>query len=342
MIKFFSGKTADDVWRRLAVTFSDGDQAPAQTSRAGPTREILHAVVSVEDPRQRWVTSRRPPINPAFAIAEVVWIVTGRRDAQFLTFFNRQYVKHAGPGPIYHGAYGWRLRHQFGQDQLARAYSVLSSCPDSRQVVLQIWDTALDMPEEDGRARAQDIPCNVIAMLKVREKALEWTQVLRSNDVFKGVPYNFVQFTSLQEIMAGWLGLRVGSYNHLSDSLHLYDEDRPNLMPMAPVRDAVNTDDIALPRDESEPAFAELASRIERLIQPDLTSNALSTLSRWPRGDTAFQNMLRLLSAEAARRKGWSDLAQGIMADCTNPAFVNLWDGWMRRVGQPGPIGRVD
>ena len=62
-------------------------------------------------------------------------------------------------------------------------------------------------------------------MLKVRDGALEWTQILRSNDVFRGLPYNFVQFTMMQEIMAGWLNLRVGSYNQLSDSLHIYDSD---------------------------------------------------------------------------------------------------------------------
>lgn len=45
---------------------------------------------------------------------------------------------------------------------------------------------------------------------------------MRSNDVHRGLPYNVVQFTTLQEVMAGWLGLEVGGYHHWSDSLHLY------------------------------------------------------------------------------------------------------------------------
>ena len=48
---------------------------------------------------------------------------------------------------------------------------------------------------------------------------------MRSNDVLLGTPYNFVQYTSLQEILAGWLDIGVGSYNHYSDSLHLYERD---------------------------------------------------------------------------------------------------------------------
>ena len=205
MIQIFSGNTADDVWRQIALAFGASNGTAPQASRAGPTTEILHASISLANPRQRWVTSRRPAINPAFAIAEVVWIITGRRDAAFLTFFNRQYEKHAGAGPLYHGAYGWRLRQHLGLDQLARAYDALRHNPDSRQVVLQIWDAKADMPHEDGRPVFDDIPCNVVSLLKVRDGALEWMQVIRSNDVFKGVPHNFVQFTSLQEIMAGWL-----------------------------------------------------------------------------------------------------------------------------------------
>ena len=39
------------------------------------------------------------------------------------------------------------------------------------------------------------------------------------------IPYNFVQFSNLQEILAGWLELDVGSYNHYNDSLYLYNRD---------------------------------------------------------------------------------------------------------------------
>ena len=37
-------------------------------------------------------------------------------------------------------------------------------------------------------------------MLKVRDDEMEWTQVIRSNDLFRGVPYNLVQFTAPGEL----------------------------------------------------------------------------------------------------------------------------------------------
>ena len=52
------------------------------------TKEILHAAISISDPRQRWMMSRQPALNPAFALADVVWIMNGRRDIGFLEFWN--------------------------------------------------------------------------------------------------------------------------------------------------------------------------------------------------------------------------------------------------------------
>lgn len=62
-------------------------------------------------------------------------------------------------------------------------------------------------------------------MFNIRDGRLDWTQIIRSNDIFLGLPHNLVQFTTLHEVMAGWLGVQMGSYNQLSNSLHLYEKD---------------------------------------------------------------------------------------------------------------------
>ena len=230
MISAFQGQSADNVWQQAAEAFRRSDGVRSQNSRGGPTKEILHVATSIGDPRQRWVVSREPPLNLAFALAEVVWIMTGRRDLAFLEYWNSKYSDFVGPGPKLHGAYGYRLRHHLGIDQLDRAHQVLEHDPDTRQVVLQVWDSRIDLPAADGALADRDIPCNVVAMPKLRDGKLEWLQVIRSNDMFLGVPHNFVQFTSMQELLAGWLGVECGSYSQISDSLHVYDRDWKNVM----------------------------------------------------------------------------------------------------------------
>ncbi len=235
MFRSFEGPTADGVWQQVAEAFRAGEGVLAQPSRGGATKEILHAAITISDPRQRWVASRQPPLNVAFAIAEIVWIITGRNDLAFLEAWNRRFREYVGAGPKLHGAYGYRLRHHVGLDQLTRVYQALSRDPNTRQAVLQIWDSSVDLPQQDGSPADQDIPCNLLSLIKVRAGKLEWLQVIRSNDLFLGVPHNFVQFTCLQEIMAGWLGIDCGGYHQVSDSLHMYDYDEGSVLASAPL-----------------------------------------------------------------------------------------------------------
>ena len=332
MIALFQGETADDVWQQVAQTFRQSDGVGTQDSRKGPTREILHAAISITDPRQRWAVSRRPALNPAFALAEVVWIMTGRRALAFLASWSREYGVFVGDGPELHGAYGYRLRRHLRMDQMDRAFRALSCDPDTRQVALQIWDSVSDMPNPDGTPASDDIPCNVMSMPKVRDGRLEWLQVIRSNDVFRGVPYNFVQFTCLQEILAGWLGIDCGTYNQISDSLHVYESNMKHILASPPIEDTSrNTDNLALPKEQSDWVFEELENRIEHLIDPSLSQDKLQEYTSWDAVHPAYGNIMAVLVAEALRRHGDMDSAVEVMTSCTNAAYRQLWNQWLAR-----------
>ena len=333
-MRLFEGQTANEAWSEAAAAFGTEGVSREQESRAGATREILHAAFTIHNPLERWIIARRPAINPAFAIVETVWILAGRDDSALPNHWNPELPKYTGPGERYHGAYGHRLRRRFGLDQLERAYLALSKKPESRQVVLQIWDFENDLPDEEGEPASPDIPCNVLSMLKVRDGRLEWTQVMRSNDFFKGAPYNFVQFTVLQEVMAGWLGLQVGSYDHLSDSLHVYDSDFGWLQGFDKQAEAApNTDSLRLPKEESDAAFATVERRLDAMTDDHLTEGRMQELSRGDGLPEAFKNLLRVAAADSARRRGWIDLAEAIAGACTSGALLQAWDGWLSRTG---------
>lgn len=335
MFNLFESQSADDVWLAAAtkIVGRHAETACVQPSRAGDTVELLHAAISIADPIQRWVVSRTPAINPAFAIAEVIWIITGRNDSAFLKLFNSRLHEFAGNGVTFHGAYGYRLRQGLTFDQLQRAYVALSENKDSRQVVLQIWDGNIDMPAATGQPQTDDIPCNVMSLLKIRDSALEWTQIIRSNDLFRGFPYNIIQFTTLQEVMAGWLGVSLGSYNQLSDSLHAYTDSIPHLQLTDPIVPEPNTDSLALPYEDSNAVFAELAARVEKMLDPNVSMATLTAIANW-QAPPAFRNMLLVLVAEIARRRKWPQIAAELIEGCSNPIFCQMWMQWMDRIGR--------
>jgi len=331
-MEVFSGQTADEVWGAAREALDSDPGVKVQSSRSGSTRELMHVVLDIADPRQRWVNRREPALSPAFALAEVLWIISGSRDLAFLQFWNREIAQYVGSAKEAHGAYGWRLRHHFGIDQLENAATALAADPNGRQVVLQIWDPASDLPTSAG-PRADDIPCNVTAMLKIRQGKLEWTQFCRSNDIFRGLPYNFVQFTSLQEIIAGWIGVEVGGYRHWSDSLHLYEADTA-ARAAGTSQEYPNVDSVALPREQSEIELVELTSRARRMTVDAATPDEIRHLTLSYDGCVGFRNWLRILGAESIRRKGREDLARSLGNECDNPALARAWSRWQTRVSQ--------
>ena len=341
-MRSLTGKTADDVWRAAAALYSPGGPAHFQSGRGGGTTELLHVIFEIADARQRWVVSRVPPINPAFALVEVFWMAMGRQDARIPAFWNPRLPGFCGDTPLLAGAYGYRLRAHFGIDQLDRVYRALDALPDTRQAVLQIWDPEADLPRDDGAPVREDIPCNVIAIPKLRAGRLEWLQVMRSNDLFRGFPYNVAQFTSLQEILAGWLGVELGSYHHLSDSLHVYVND------LSTVRASVTAVDIphssaslALPRRESEIVLCNVMRRLEAMTAGPGNPAKLRALAF--AGDTppAYEDAVRIAAADAARRYGWRDLADECAIGCQNAALQLLWARWRDRVGKDSPTKRA-
>jgi thymidylate synthase len=328
-MQVFDGESANEVWQKAADVLQIQGRA-RQSSRVGDTYEIIPALFEISNPRKRWVTSREPALSVAFALVEVIGIINGRRDSGYLNSFNPVLPRYAGKGATFHGAYGYRLRRNFEIDQLRGAVDVLRRSPDSRQVVLQIWDVKADLPGSDGKVRAEDIPCNVCSMLKLRDGKLHWTQIMRSNDLFRGAPYNFVQFTTLQEVVSGWLEVDIGGYTHLSDSLHIYVRDADKVFGYSKELEPANTDRLGAPYEESQRYWGELNQCVDELSRAT-TGHEVESVVCSRRMPQAYLNILRIIAADAARRASDLDLASELAGKCDNPVLRLSWERWFAR-----------
>lgn len=327
MAEYIVGRTANEVWIKAANLLLQ--QQEIIEGRTGGVYEILHSFISIEEPRQKWIYDRIPPVSIGYALAELMWIMNGDNRSDIINFWNPKLEKYAGKGEFYHGAYGKRIRSHYGFDQLFAAYQALQNVPESRQVVIQIYDTKIDFPIENGKPRDEDIPCNVCSMLKIRQGKLEWSQIMRSNDVLLGMPYNFVQFTGLQEILAGWLGVTVGSYNHYSDSLHLYNRDSLKIG----VGEGIgieNTDTLALNKVESEKIFKEIYQRMKVLATKNVTEDVIYSLGQLDSEFISYNNIMLIIAAYVAQKGKKYDLAKELVEKCSNRLYVIMWERWKK------------
>lgn len=200
-------------------------------SRDGNVKEVLNFTTQITNPYRRCVGGYRRNMNVFFLLAEAMWIAVGKQDVEFLSIFNSNMPKYSDNGVSFHAPYGYRLRHwgvasdssdlqnnDNGFDQIREAVRILHENPNSRQVVMSIWNPKLDLGFQ-----TKDIPCNDILMLKIRDGKLVTTIANRSNDLHFGLPTNIFQFSFITEIIASCLGIELGTQTHNSQSLHVYD-----------------------------------------------------------------------------------------------------------------------
>ncbi|MEW8684778.1 MAG: thymidylate synthase [Candidatus Thiodiazotropha sp.] len=329
MTNIFKGETANQVWTDAAKVLDN--ISSIQDSRLGDTKELLHVFFEINNPIQRWVHSRVPAINPAFSIAEVIWILSGSNEASFINYWNPALPNYAGFDKNYYGAYGHRIRSNFGLDQLDKAFSALKSNPDTRQIVIQIWDPIKDLPNFNGTPQSDDIPCNICSLVKIRDNKIDWLQIMRSNDHYRGAPYNFVQFTSIQEILAGWLNCDVGTYCQVNDSSHLYVKDITDFSYLEHNAEIYNNDRLAFSRCDFDCFLNELHQTAVELTQSKLDiahfKKSLTSLNL----PTEYKNWIYILGADSARRRGWVNEKNWASDRCTNNALKYIWMCWDKR-----------
>jgi thymidylate synthase len=187
------------------------------------TKELHPTTAIIANPTQHFISSFGRVINLPFILAETIQILAGENDAQALKFYNSKIIDIQGDHPNtlgFNAAYGPRLKHFDGVDQVNHVIQTLTKDFDSRQASI-----VLSHPVYDNYKRVtKDRACNVYAHVMIRNEQLDWMQIVRSNDAIWGVPYNFVQWTTLQEFIADALKVRVGNHFLVQDSLHIYDK----------------------------------------------------------------------------------------------------------------------
>jgi thymidylate synthase len=198
------------------------DLGVRQESQHGTTLEMPEPVsVQYLNPRERILFDEQRDSNPFLNFFEALWIIAGRNDVAFLQNLVGRMASFSDDGKTYYGAYGSRIRGNdnptMWYDQMECAISRLKKNLNDRQVVLTI------RRPNDIAYTGKDQPCNLLVSLKIRQGKLNIHVFNRSNDFIWGLTgTNVVQFSMLQEYLAGRIGVPVGVYHQTTDSMHVY------------------------------------------------------------------------------------------------------------------------
>jgi thymidylate synthase len=269
-------------------------------SRAGKTQDFDHIGVTLNDPYEREITLPHRKHNLAAQIAETMWVLSGRDDVEWLARYLPRATDFSDDGEVWRGGYGKRIRRwprRNGDviDQLAHVVRLLQADPNTRRAVISIYDPEVDTA--DGK----DIPCNDFLTFSIRDGRLSVGVTIRSNDLMWGWSgINAFEWSALQEIVAGLVGVEVGQLHFSITSLHLYERHWDKAEKIALGTTALNTPDLS-PRfdlindtnrnmDTLDALFREWF-RIEERIRKDISVDA--SVEAFP--EPMFQSWLRVL-----------------------------------------------
>lgn len=200
-------------------------------SRVGGCREVVGYSATLTDPTQNVLRNPGRKLAPAYAAAELLWYLSGDREIDGIVAYAPRYASFANDG-VAHGAYGWRWAHNPGfvfqsdnvySNQMDALLTLLRKSPNTRQAVVTCWDSE-DLVHSIAGVR-KDTPCTVSLQFLVREGQVNMVVNMRSNDVWLGLPYDVFCFTTVQQLVATALGLKLGTYTHNVGSMHLYDRN---------------------------------------------------------------------------------------------------------------------
>ncbi len=323
------------------------EQTPANqiSPRGARTIESPEPVCTVYwNPTQRVLMNPHRDANPFFHFFEALWMLAGRCDVEFVAKLNKQIASYSDDEDVIHGAYGFRWRSWFGFDQLDFLVDLLREEPSTRRAVLTMWSPNGDTIAAEGGVgglSSKDVPCNTQVFFKVRRGKLNMTVSNRSNDMLWGAyGANAVHMSMLLEYMAGRIGVEVGIYRQVSDSFHVYLDDKGGALwtKLKEARKDRNSAAFEDPYRQVQPRVARTHAVLDVLPMGaghadwalDLQTFFDSVDSDRTPGELAFSTPF-FRTVVAPMWRTWVHRDRGMLVECHAPDWAAACNEWLER-----------
>jgi len=195
-------------------------------------KEILSYQFRITNPRNRIPYVQGRDLSVHYMIAELLWYLSGNDSTDWISNYSSFWSKISDDGKTANSAYGARIfkPHKRISSTINETWTQwdyiineLKQDPDSRRAVVHIRSP------QDSILASLDMPCTLSLQFFLRNDKVHMVTSMRSSDVILGLAYDVPAFTIFQELLALQLTqelcrpIGLGTYTHLSASLHLYE-----------------------------------------------------------------------------------------------------------------------
>lgn len=202
-----------------------------QTSPRGEkVRELTPYVLVLSNPRDRLLSFKEMRNIKRYCYGEALWYLSGSNSLDFISKYSSFWRHISDDGVTCNSAYGKYIfsdTYDYAGEKVSQwdwCKCLLRIDKDTRQAVIHIKPIQI--------CNTKDTVCTLMMHFMIRNNRLNLIVNMRSNDIFKGLTFDVFQFTLLQELMAAELGVELGTYTHIDNNLHVYENDIPKIRQM--------------------------------------------------------------------------------------------------------------
>ena len=282
--------------------------------RGQKVKEQLGASFTITNPRDRipYVTGRKFSIT--YMVAEMLWYLSGNDKTDWISKYSNFWKDISDDGVTANSAYGARLFAKHPKiaggrfNQWEYVVNELKRDPDSRRAVMH-----LRVPDDSIDAKL-DVPCTLALQFFLRDGMLHQIVNMRSSDVIYGIAYDIPAFTIFQELLANELGAELGTYTHMSNSLHIYERHFKMAETILQTSN-VNKSQFELYKKHRAMPSIECTSRDELSYWIDRLMEFENDISRTESPEAVIKSLRRSFAYPSSDAFVWADWATILAAD---------------------------
>lgn len=215
-MRVFQG-TITEVYDQLIRMLLSGDENSYE--HVIGTREMTNVCLDIINPTLENIRFPHRNVSEKYSNAELRWYWSGDNSCKTIGQHASMWLRLSDDGETNNSAYGYILHKKHNKDQLDEVIRLLKADKYSRKAVLSITDPKVD------KLTTKDFQCTIALQFLVRNDELTMTVYMRSNDVYFGLPYDYIYFTSIGQYVTEQLGIPFVNYQHCVTSMHMYDRD---------------------------------------------------------------------------------------------------------------------
>jgi thymidylate synthase len=178
------------------------------------TKAIFNIGFEIQKPLDNEIKTDFRLFSLNYAKREWKWYLSENRNANEISNFAPIWKNMMDINGDVNSNYGWQWSRN---NQLKKVVSILKSKTDSRKASISIYDGKEIIDYKN------DTPCTYAINFTILNNKLNMSVLMRSNDLWFGFCNDQYCFSKLQEKVALELNIKIGTYFHFTNNLHIYN-----------------------------------------------------------------------------------------------------------------------